>query len=80
MSPKENLKFKNYENCLEVTQLENKTHNNYKKNKPIVDSLQENHKQFIRNNKQILKSQQNFRSEKHSALTEKANKITLSAR
>ena len=45
-----------------------------------MDSLQENHKEFIRNNKQILKSQQNFRSKKHSALTEKVNKITLSAR
>ena len=36
-------------------------------------------KEFIKNNKLILKTQQIFRSEKHNVFTEKINKITLSS-
>ena len=43
-----------------------------------MDSLSKNHKEFIQNSKLILNSQQRFRSEKHSALTEKVNKIVMS--
>ena len=42
-----------------------------------MDNLWENHKELIKNNKLILKSQQSFRSEKH-VFTEKVNKIALS--
>ena len=63
---------------LEVTQLENKI-NQLEKNKVDVDSLRENHTEFIKNNKLILKSQQKFRSEKHNVFTEKVNKTALSA-
>ena len=36
-------------------------------------------KEFIKNNKLILKTQQIFRSEKHNVFTEKINEITLSS-
>ena len=44
-----------------------------------MDNLQENYKDFIKNNRLILKSQQRFRIEKHNILTEEANKIASSA-
>ena len=43
-----------------------------------MDSLGENHQEFIENSKLILKLQQKFRSEKHNALTEEVNKILMS--
>ena len=50
---KRKLKFENYKNCLEATQLENKI-NHLEKNKINRDSINKNHKEFIRNiNKQI---------------------------
>ena len=49
------LKFENYKNCAEATQLENKTSHLGKKNKINIYSFIKNHKQFIRNNKSILK-------------------------
>ena len=49
---------------LEATQLENKI-NYFEKNNFNVDCLRKNHKEFIKNNKLILKTQQRFRSEKH---------------
>ena len=39
---------------------------NKPKNKLDVDSLRENHKEFIENNRLVLKSQQRFWSEKHA--------------
>ena len=57
------LEFEDYKHCLEATRLENKiTHP--EKNKDNIDSLKENHKEFIKNNKLILKSQQRFKSKK----------------
>ena len=41
--------------------------------------IQENHKEFIRDNKFILKSQQRIRSKKDNVFTEKVNKIAVSA-
>ena len=38
-----------------------------------------NHKQFIRNNKSILKTQQRFKSEKHNVFPEDINQIALSS-
>ena len=40
-------------------------------------SLRENHKEFIKNNKLILKLQQRFTSEKHYVFTEEVNKIAM---
>ena len=42
------------------------------------NSLRENHKEFMKNKKLMLKSQQRFRSEKHNIFTEEVNKIALS--
>ena len=62
---------------LEATQLENKI-NKLEKNKVDVDSLRENYKDFIKNNKLILKSQWKFRSKKHTVFNEDVKKIALS--
>ena len=74
MCHKKKLKFENYKNCFEATQLENKI-NHLEKTKIDEVSL----KQFIKNNKLISKTQQRFKSEKHNAFTEEINKITLSS-
>ena len=50
------LKFKNYKNCLEAPQLENKT-NHLEKNKIDIDNFKKDIKEFIKNNKLILKTQ-----------------------
>ena len=50
---KRKLKFENYKSCLEETQLENKI-NYLEKNNIDIDSI----KEFIKNNKLILKIQQ----------------------
>ena len=75
---KRKLKFENYKNCLEATQLENKI-NHLKKNKIGIDSLEKDHKRFIKNNKLILKTQQRLKSERHNVFTEEINKIALSS-
>ena len=75
---KRKLKFKNYTNCLEATQLQNKL-DYLEKDKIYIDSIKKNQKEFIKNNKLILKAQQRFRSEKHNAFTEEINKIALSS-
>ena len=75
---KRKLKFEYYNNRLEATQLDNKI-NFAEKNIINIDSLKRNHKQFIRNNKSILKTQQRFKSEKHNVFTEEINKIALSS-
>ena len=51
---KRKLKFENYKNCFEATQLHNKI-NYLEKSKIRIDSLK-NHKEFIKNNKLILKT------------------------
>ena len=68
------LKFGNYKNCLEATQLVNKI-NYLEKNKIDMDSI----KEFIKNNKSILKIQQRFKKERHNVFTEEINKIALSS-
>ena len=52
-----------------------KTRNQLEKNKVNVDSLKEDQKEFIKDNKLILKSQQRFKSQKHNVFTEEINKI-----
>ena len=71
---KRKLKFEDNKNCLEAAQFENKI-NHLEKNKIYADSL----KEFIKNYKLILKTQQIFKSERHNAFTEEINKIALSS-
>ena len=70
---KRQLKFENYKNCLETTQLNNKT------NVESFFCYKRKHKQFIKNNKLILKTRQRFKSESHNIFTEEINKIDLSS-
>ena len=75
---KRKLKFQGYKNCLETSQIENKT-NCFKKYKINVDSLKEDQKEFIKNNKLILKTRQRFESERHNIFIEEINKIAWSS-
>ena len=63
------MNLKIIKHCLESTQIDNKKKQleNYKTD---VDSFRKIHKEFIKDNKLIVKSQQRFRSEKHNAFTE----------
>ena len=70
---KRKLKFENYKNCLEVTQLENKIIY-LEKNKTDIDSI----KKCIKINKSILKIQQRFKCERYNVFNEEINKIALS--
>ena len=54
---KQKLKFEDYKHCLEATQLENKI-NQLEKIKVDVNSLRENHKEFKKNNKLVVKLEQ----------------------
>ena len=62
-SQKRKLKFEDYKNSREATNFE-------KKNYLDVDSLKENLKEFIKNNKLISKSQIRFRIEKRYELSQ----------
>ena len=44
----------------------------------VLDNLKKDHKEFIKNNKLISKTQQRFKSGKH-VFTEKINKIVLNS-
>ena len=69
--------MQDYQNRLEAGQIENKIEQ-LEKNKIDVDSIKEDQKEFIKNNKLVLKTRQRFRSEKHNVFTEEINKIALS--
>ena len=58
---KRNLKIENHKNCLEATPLENKINHVEKKNESDKISLKKDNKEFIKNNKLILKMQQRFK-------------------
>ena len=73
---KRNLKFQDYKNCLEAAQFENKI-NHLEKNNIDVDSLKEDQKEFIKNNKLMLETQPWFRSENHNAFAEEIDNIAL---
>ena len=75
---KRKLKFQDYKNSLEATQIERRI-NYLRKNKIDVESLIEDQKGFIKNNKIILKTQQRFKSERHNVFTEVISKIALSS-
>ena len=78
MCHKRKLKFQNYKNCLEATQLENKI-NHLEKNTIDIDRIKENHKEFIKKGKSILQTQQRFKSGRRNGFTEETNKIALSS-
>ena len=69
---KRELWFANHKNYLEATQLDNKI-NYLEKNEINLDSLEKDHKEFIKNNKLILKTQQRFKRERHNVFTEEIN-------
>ena len=71
------LKFENYKNCLEATELDNKI-KPLEKDKIGVNNIKKNHEKDIRNNKSILKTQQSIQSERH-VFIEEINKIALSS-
>ena len=56
-----------------------KTSKNQSINKNGVHSFKEAHKEFIKNNKLILKTQQKLRSERQNVFTEEINKIVLTS-
>ena len=60
-------------------QTNKQTNKQIEKNNFDVGSLKENHKEFIENNRLLLKLQQRFRSEKYNVSTEEVIKIALSA-
>ena len=72
-----NIKFQDYKNCLKTAQIERKI-SYLSKKQTDVDSLEEDQKEFIQNNKIILKTQQRFKRERH-VFTEEINKIALSS-
>ena len=75
---KRELKFEISKNCLEATKGDKKI--NYLGGKKInIDSLQENQKEFIKNNKLLLQIQQRFKSESLNVFTEEIHKIALSS-
>ena len=71
---KRKIKFQDYKNFLEAAQIKNKI-NHLERNKIDVDGL----KEFIKNNKLILKTQQGLKSQRHIFFTEEINKIALSS-
>ena len=75
--PKRKVKFEDYKHCLEAVPLENKI-NHSEKNNVNVNSLWENHKEFLKR-QLLLNAQQIFRSKNHSLFTEDVNKIAFSA-
>ena len=73
---KRTLKFWNYKNCLEATQIENII-NYLEKNELIRDNFKKDYKEFIQTNKLLLKTQERFKSEIHNVFIEGINKIAL---
>ena len=71
------FKFKDYKNCLEAAQIENKT-NHLEKNKTDVYSLKDDQKEFIKNEKLMFKTQHIFRNEKQF-FTEEISETILSS-
>ena len=49
------------------------------KNQINIYSFKKNNKQFRRNNKSVLKTQQRFKSERHNVFTKEINNIALSS-
>ena len=74
----ENLHLKIINTQLEAAQIENKIYH-LEKNEIVLNSSKEDKKEFVKNNKLILKTQEKFRSETHNVFTEENKKIALSS-
>ena len=74
----ENLHFKIINTQLEAAQIENKI-KHLEKNEIVLNSSKEDKKEFVKNNKLILKIQEKLRSETHNVFTEEIKKIALSS-
>ena len=75
---KRKLIFQDYKNCLEATKIQNKI-NHLEKNEIEAKSLKKDKKEFLKNNKLILKTEQRLKSERHNVFTEEIKKINLSS-
>ena len=74
------LKFLGDKNCLKAAQLGRKINNRYLRKKKIdVDSLKEDKKEVVKNNKLTSKTQQKFKSKRHNVFTEEINNIALNS-
>ena len=76
-----NLKLENYKNCLEANELENKI-NYLEKNEINVDGFfcyKIKHKEFIKNNNLILKTQLRFKSKRQNFFTDEIDNIALNS-
>ena len=65
---KTKAKFQDYKKCLEAVQIVNKI-NHLEKNEINVNSIKKDKKEFIKNDKLILKVEQKFRNKKHYIFT-----------
>ena len=74
---KRKLKFQDYKNFLEAAQSGNEI--NHLEKKIDADSLKEDKKECIKNNKLMLKARQRFKSERHNVFTKEISKIALSS-
>ena len=70
---KQKLKLKDHQKHLKSNQLENEI--NYLENNIQADRRKENNKDLVKNNRISLRSQENFRREKHTIFTEEVNKL-----
>ena len=71
---KRKLTFQNFRNCLEAAQIERKT-NQSRKIKIDLDCLEEDQKEFVKNNKLILKTQQRLKNESKKGLLKKLTRF-----
>ena len=67
-------KFEDYKNCLEATQTENKI-NHLEKSKIDVDSLKEDQKEFMKNNKLLLKHSKDLKVKERMFLLKKLTRL-----
>ena len=77
---KRNLKFRDQKNYLKVSQIENEI--NYLEKKEIDgNSLKEitKYKKVMTKNKQNIKTQKIFKSQRHNVFTEEINKVALAS-
>ena len=74
---KRKLKFENYKNYLQTTQIENNI--NHQEKILLIQIVLKNNKEFIKINKLLLKTQQRFKSETRIVFTEEINEIVLSS-
>ena len=67
-------KFEDYKNCLEATQTEKKI-NHLEKSKIDVDSLKEDQKEFMKNNKLLLKHSKDLKVKERMFLLKKLTRL-----